>query len=308
MRICLMIEGQQGVTWEQWRALAAACEEHGLDGLFRSDHYYDASGGDTDPGSLDAWGTICALAGLTERIRLGTLVSPATFRHPSILAKLVLTADHVSGGRVSLGIGSGWMAREHEAYGLPFPPIGERFDLLEEQLQVLETIWAPGPSSHQGAHYTLTEADRHPKPVQQPHPPILLGGSARPRAAALAARHASEYNLVYVTPDELAEPRARLDRACRDAGRDPATLPLSAMLVTAIGRDRAEADERGARLQARAGDHPPSAIVGTVEEAAARLREYAAAGLDGAMLQYLLHEDVDGVAAIGELAAMVRDL
>jgi F420-dependent oxidoreductase-like protein len=306
MRICLMIEGQQGVTWEQWLALAAACEEHGLDGLFRSDHYY-AQGADGDLGSLDAWGTICALAAVTSRIRLGTLVSPATFRHPSILAKLALTADHVSGGRVTLGIGTGWMAREHEAYGFPFPPIGERMDLLAEQLQVLETVWAAGASSHQGAHYTLTEADRHPKPVQQPHPPILLGGSARRRAAALAARHASEYNLVYVTPDELAGPRARLDAACRDAGRDPATLPLSAMLVTAIGRDRADADERGARLRALAGDHPPSAIVGTVEEAAARLREYADAGLEGAMLQHLLHDDVDAVAVIGELAAAVRE-
>ena len=263
---------------------------------------------DADLGSLDAWGTICALAALTTRIRLGTLVSPATFRHPSILAKLVLTADHVSGGRVTLGIGTGWMQREHEAYGLPFPPIGERMDLLAEQLQVLEAIWAPGASSHDGPQYALAEADRNPKPVQQPHPPVLLGGSARPRAAALAARHAAEYNVVYLTPEELAEPRARLDRACRAVGRDPATLPLSAMLVTAIGRDRAEADERGARLRALAGDHPPSAIVGTVEEAAARLREYAAAGLDGAMLQHLLHEDVDGVAAIGELAAAVRDL
>ncbi len=302
-----MIEGQQGVTWEHWRALAAACEEHGLDGLFRSDHYY-AQGADADLGSLDAWGTICALAGLTTRIRLGTLVSPATFRHPSALAKLVLTADHVSGGRVTLGLGTGWMAREHEAYGFPFPPLGERMDLLAEQLQVLETLWAPGSSSHEGPHYTLAEADRNPKPVQQPHPPILLGGSARPRAAALAARHAAEYNVVYVTPEELAEPRARLDEACRKIGRDPATLPLSAMLVTAIGRDRAEADERGARLRALAGEHPPSAIVGTVEEAASRLREYAAAGLSAAMLQYLLHEDVDGVAAIGELAAAVRDL
>src|SRR3954452_5161146 len=213
MRICLMIEGQEGVTWEQWRALARACEEHGLDGLFRSDHYLSVvDGGDLS--SLDAWGTLCALAAVTRRIRLGTLVSPATFRHPSILAKLVLTADHVSGGRVTLGIGTGWMEREHQAYGFPFPPIGERMDLLAEQLQVLETVWDPGASSHQGAHYTLPEADRPPKPVQEPRPPILLGGSARPRAAALAARHASEYNLVYVTPEELAEPRARLDRAC----------------------------------------------------------------------------------------------
>src|SRR3954452_25201073 len=183
MRICLMIEGQEGVTWEQWRALAAACEEHGLHGLFRSDHYLSVADGQ-DLGSLDAWGTICALAAVTERIRLGTLVSPATFRHPSVLAKLALTADHVSGGRIDVGMGTGWWEAEHEACGFPFPPMGQRMDELERQLETVRRLWAQTP----------------PAPVQQPHPRIVMGGQTKARSAALAARYADEYNCLYVGP------------------------------------------------------------------------------------------------------------
>ncbi len=156
MRICLMIEGQEDVTWEQWQALATACEESGVEGLFRSDHYLSV-GGHTDRGSLDAWTTLAGLAAQTRRIKLGTMVSPATFRHPSELAKVVVTADHISGGRVELGMGTGWLEVEHEAYGFPFPPMSDRMAMLGEQLQLMAGQWADGPLSFSGRHYAVRE-------------------------------------------------------------------------------------------------------------------------------------------------------
>jgi alkanesulfonate monooxygenase SsuD/methylene tetrahydromethanopterin reductase-like flavin-dependent oxidoreductase (luciferase family) len=186
-----MIEGQEDVTWEDWRALARACEDHGVESLFRSDHYLSVEGRG-ERGSLDAWATIAALAAVTSTVRLGTLVSPATFRHPSQLAKVVTTADHVSGGRVELGMGTGWLETEHKAYGFPFPPLGERMSILEEQLQMMTGQWADGPFSFEGRHYSVRELDVLPKPVQRPRPNVILGGSGGPRSLALAARFADE--------------------------------------------------------------------------------------------------------------------
>src|SRR5436305_8178967 len=178
-----MIEGQEGVEWPQWVALAEACEEHGIPALFRSDHYMNLDGQHPERGSLDAWGTLCALAAITDTLRLGTLVSPATFRHPANLAKLVATADRISGGRVELGLGAGWHEREHRAYGFPFPPTRERMDILEEQLEVVTRSWAVQDASFEGKHYSLDRLDAQPKPVQRPHPPLIMGGSAGPRSA-----------------------------------------------------------------------------------------------------------------------------
>lgn len=184
MDLCLMIEGQEGVTWPHWVALARACEEHAIPALFRSDHYVNLDGRDPERGSLDAWGTINALAATTSTLRLGTLVSPATFRHPSLLAKLVVTADQISGGRIELGLGAGWHEHEHEAYGFPFPPTRVRMDILEEQLQVVLGNWTDGPFSFGGEHYKLRELDAQPKPVQRPRPPLIMRqrGSAQRRA------------------------------------------------------------------------------------------------------------------------------
>src|SRR5918995_4544261 len=209
-----MIEGQEGVSWEDWLALAKACEAHGVPALFRSDHYLNL-GDNPERGSLDAWGTICALAAVTTELRLGTLVSPATFRHPSNLAKLAVTADHVSGGRVELGLGTGWHDAEHRAFGFPGPSM----DRMAEQLAVIDGILAPGPFSFRGDHYVLEELDALPKPVQQPLP-IILGGAAKPRGAALAARYAAEYNVVHATPEEAGAAPERLRRAGEEAGRD----------------------------------------------------------------------------------------
>src|SRR5919206_4802272 len=225
MRIRLMIEGQEDVTWDDWVALAETCERSGVEALFRSDHYVSV-GGELERGALDAWGTICALAARTSSLRLGTMVSPASFRHPSVLGKLVTTADHVSGGRIELGLGTGWSEIEHTAYGFPFLPTGERMDVLEEQLAIVhDGHWGDGPFSFDGNHYTLEDLDARPKPVQRPHPPLIMGGNAGPRAAALAARFADEYNTVFATPDEVRERRGRIVAACERAGREP--IPFS---------------------------------------------------------------------------------
>jgi len=220
MRVCLMIEGQEGVTWEQWVALARACERHGFDALFRSDHYV-SFGHPTEWGSLDAWATLAALSPATERIRLGTMVSPVTFRHPSELAKAVVTADHASGGRVELGMGAGWFEGEHRAYGFAFPPGKERYRMLEEQVEIVHRLWDRDEEAvtFQGQHYRLQDCHALPKPVQDPHPPLILGGGAGPRAARLAAHWADEYNMNFVSADDVRAGRERLGAACEAIGR-----------------------------------------------------------------------------------------
>src|SRR3954454_21765927 len=184
MDLCLMIEGQEGVEWPEWVNVAEACESAGIPALFRSDHQLNLDGID-ERGSLDAWATITALAARTSTLRFGTLVSPVTFRHPSDVAKVVVAADHVSGGRVELGLGAGWNEREHAAYGFDFPPLGERMDMLAEQLEIVHGQWPDPPFSSAATHSSLEAVDAHPKPVQTPHPPLIMGGKAGRRAAAL---------------------------------------------------------------------------------------------------------------------------
>ena len=305
-----MIEGQEGVTWAQWVSLARACEDHGLHGLFRSDHYLSFD----DPrerGALDAWATLAALAAVTERIRLGTMVSPATFRHPSVLAKSVATADHVSGGRIELGIGAGWFEREHRAFGFAFPPDAERIEILSEQVEIVHRLWDRDEDevSFEGSHYRLDACPSLPKPVQDPHPPLILGGGAGPRAAALAARWADEYNITSSSPEDAVAARARLSQACEAMGRDPDTLRLSMMTGIVVGRDRRELEARASALMEREGESgdPGEAIerwgadgfAGTVDQVLERLARYAEAGVRRVMLQHLVHEDLDTVALIG---------
>ena len=292
-----MIEGQEGVEWPDWVALARACERLGFDALFRSDHYLSV-GGRIDRGSLDAWGTVSGLAAVTTKLRLGTLVSPATFRHPSVLAKAVVTADHISSGRVELGIGTGWLEEEHSAYGFAFPPMGERMARLAEQLEVITRAWSDDPQTFAGDYYAVTDLDARPKPVQTPRPPLILGGAAGPRSAALAAKYADEYNTVFVTPEQASERRGTLDRACQAQGRDPQSLRFSMMNGFVIGANRSELDERKAGL-AEWGAEPGAAwIVGTPDEFIARLREYEAAGVEAVMLQHHLFRDEEAIELI----------
>jgi alkanesulfonate monooxygenase SsuD/methylene tetrahydromethanopterin reductase-like flavin-dependent oxidoreductase (luciferase family) len=293
MRVCLMIEGQEGVTWDQWLALAEACERAGLEGLFRSDHYLSIVRGG-DAGSLDAWATLAGLAARTERIRLGTLVSPVTFRHASVLAKNVVTVDHISRGRAELGIGGGWYEAEHRTYRFPFPEPRERMRVLHEQIELIVEQWE-------------RDANVLPKPIQQPHPPLIVGGSAKSGTVKPAVRHGDEYNTIFVPPEVCRERRAVLDEACRGAGRDPASLTFSLMTGCVLGADQAELSRRLGDYRTLTGREPDkSVVVGTVEQAAERLREYEAAGVERVMLQHLVHEDVTMVDLMGELADAVR--
>jgi F420-dependent oxidoreductase-like protein len=309
--VCLMIEGQEGVTWPQWLALATACEEHGIPTLFRSDHYLNLDGQHPERGSLDAWGTINALAAATTTLRLGTLVSPTSFRHPSVLAKLVVTADHVSGGRIDLGIGAGWHEREHEAYGFPFLATKTRMDVLDEQLQVLIGHWSHEMFSFDGEHYALSDLDAEPKPVQRPHPPLIMGGSAGPRSAALAARFADEYNTPFPALADVARRRDAIAAACERADRDP--IPFSAMIGTVIGADAADLEDRAARVAERIGSSadavlggPPDGwVVATIDQAAERFAAYRDAGLYRVMCQTLVHEDLEAVALVGRLGSLL---
>src|SRR5215208_6185300 len=214
MDLCLMIEGQEDVLWPQWVDLAHACEEHRIPALFRSDHYMNLDGSHPEYAALDAWTTIAGLAAVTSTVRLGTLVSPATFRHPSVLAKSAVTADHISGGRVELGMGAGWNAAEHRRYGFPFPPTRERMDIFAEQLEIVHRQWKGGPFSFEGEHYRLVDSDPRPKPVQSPHPPLIVGGSGGRRSVALAARWADEYNTVSPSPADCRALKQRIVDAC----------------------------------------------------------------------------------------------
>src|SRR3954470_2500910 len=299
MRVALMIEGQEDVTWEDWVALAEACERSGIEALFRSDHYMSV-GGVVENGSLDAWATINALAARTTTLRLGTMVSPTSFRHPSILAKLATTADHVSGGRIELGMGTGWSEVEHRAYGFPFLSMKERMDVLEEQLAIIhDGHWGEGGFSFTGEHYELVDLDARPKPVQRPHPPLIMGGGAGPRAARLAARFADEYNTNFVTPEEVAERRGNIVAACEKAGREP--IPFSFMSGILIGADAAAVDRRRQEVEAWGAPvpEPETGFIGTAEQIAARIRDYAAVGVSRVYLQHLLHRDLETVELIG---------
>ncbi len=303
-----MIEGQEDVSWADWKALAAACEEHGVGTLFRSDHYLSVEDR-RERGSLDAWTTLAGLAAITERLRLGTMVSPATFRHPSVLAKAVVTVDHISGGRVELGIGAGWWEREHEAYGFELPPIGPRMDALEEQLQLIGMQWEDGPFSLEGRFWSVENLDAQPKPVQRPRPPLILGAKGGPRSLRLAARFADEYNTVFLAPEEIRDLRRRLDAACEAEGRDPATLPLSMMTSWMVGADRADLLDRATSLARWKGDGADGeaflaamrepTIKGTVPEALDQLEALREAGLSRVMAQHLLHRDLDAIELLG---------
>ncbi|MGE5617318.1 MAG: LLM class flavin-dependent oxidoreductase, partial [Candidatus Woesearchaeota archaeon] len=279
-----------------------------------SDHYMNLDGQHSERGALDAWGTVCALAAVTTSLRLGTMVSPATFRHPSNLAKLAATADQISQGRIEMGLGAGWHEREHAAYGFAFPPISERVEILEEQLQVVLGNWGDERFSFEGRHYRLDDLDAQPKPVQHPHPPLIMGGNAGPRSAGLAARYADEYNTAFPTEEEVRARRQRIVEACSSAGREP--IPFSIMTSVVVGRDDSELRDRAARLVARVGmspsaedfiaDPPAGWIVGTVEAVTAQLDVLREAGVSRVMCQQLLHDDLEAVALLGhELAPRV---
>jgi F420-dependent oxidoreductase-like protein len=310
MRICLMIEGQEDVSWEDWMALADASEAAGLDGLCRSDHYLSGDGR-VGRGSLDAWTTLAAIGTRTERVRLGTMVSPATFRHPSVLAKSAVTVDHISGGRVELGLGAGWYELEHQAFGFAFPPLGERMELFEEQLEIVHGQLNEEEFSFRGRHYSLDRCPALPRPVQE-RMPLIVGGSGKRRTVAAAARFADEYNTTEGEVEHHRALRRALDAGCEQAGRDPGSMVLSVMTTCLLGRDEAELRERADRLASLhftdttgpdlIEKYRDECVFGTLEQAAERLAEMEAAGVTRIMLQHLDHRDLDAVALMGRLA------
>ena len=303
-----MIEGQEGVTWDDWVRIAGLVERHGFEGLFRSDHYTAIVR--PRAGALDAWTTLAGLAAITSRIRLGTLVSPATFRHPSVLARAAVTVDHVSGGRIDVGMGAGWYEREHIEHGFPFLDGRTRFDLFAEQVEVVVRSWTEESFDHKGSAYELRGQTALPRPLQEPHPPLVLGGTVKPRFAALAARYATEVNTLGAPVAELRERKERLDRACVEAGRDPATLGFSLMTSCFVGADRAEAVERvgrflairgdGADPEARLAEREDRWLAGSVDEVVARIEELRAIGLTRVFLQHLNHDDDAMVGLVGD--------
>jgi alkanesulfonate monooxygenase SsuD/methylene tetrahydromethanopterin reductase-like flavin-dependent oxidoreductase (luciferase family) len=289
LRVALMIEGQEGVSWDEWVALAEACEEHGVEALYRSDHYLSLTA-PGDRAATDAWTLLAALAARTTRLRLGTLVSPVTFRHPAVLARAAATVDHISNGRVEVGMGAGWMRLEHETFGFPFPETAERVRMLAEQIEVVD---------RQLRDDLLT--------VQRPRPPLIVGGGARRGTTTPAARLADEYNTYGVDPAEAARRKKRVDEACEAEGRDPASLRFSVMTPFLLDLDHARRFVERYPNVGSASDWFDElrrrGLAGDPDQLVAGLREFEAAGVEGVMLQHVVHEDLDVVATIGrELA------
>ncbi|MBM7505152.1 LLM class F420-dependent oxidoreductase [Agromyces aurantiacus] len=298
MELCIFTEPQQGFSYDEQLAQAQATERLGFDGWFRSDHYLRMGPGDPMPGPTDAWTTLAGLARETSRIRLGTLVSSVTFRHPAILAIQVAQVDAMSGGRVELGLGTGWFAEEHAAYGLPFPE--RRFDLLDEQLQVVTGLWSTPPGEHfdfAGRHYRLEQSPALPKPVQQPVP-LIVGGGGPTRTPALAARYATEFNRGFTGEDEIAAAFARVRAACEQIGRDPATLRLSVALPTVVATDDATYRRRLDAIHADPGTFADVNIAGTPERAVEKLRRLRELGADRVYLQLVDARDLDHVELV----------
>jgi F420-dependent oxidoreductase-like protein len=298
MRFRIFVEPQEGATYADQLAMALLAEELGFDAFFRSDHYISFTFGDGRPGPTDAWATLAGLARETTRLRLGTLVSPITFRLPGPLAITVAQVDVMSGGRVELGLGAGWNEREHAAYGIPFPPTGERFDRFEEQLAIVSGLWAARdgePFSFQGRHYALDDSPALPKPVQQPGPPIVIGGFGPTRTPSLAARFASEFNVGFAPPEAFPSVAARAHKACERIGRDPASLPASIANTVVCGSNEAEFARRCAVISREPAAVRTYSIGGTPTEVVDRVGAYRDAGAETVYFQVLDLRDLDHV-------------
>jgi F420-dependent oxidoreductase-like protein len=298
MRLRIFTEPQQGADYATLRRLALAAEELGFDAFFRSDHYLNMGDDGGLPGPTDAWTTLTALAVQTSRIRLGTLVTPVTFRRPGPLAITVAQADQMSGGRVELGLGTGWFDAEHTAYGIPFPPVGERFDLLEEQLAIITGLWATPDGekfSYQGKHYQLADSPALPKPTQRPRPPVLVGGGGPRRTPRLAAAYADEFNASLA---DTAAAFGRVRDACAAAGREASSMRYSTAQTVCCGRDTAELERRAEAIGRPLADLRENAVAGTPAEVVDRLGQFTGIGADGGYLQVLDLNDLDHVELI----------
>lgn len=299
----IFVEPQQGASYADQLAVARTAESAGYSAFFRSDHYV-AMAGDGLPGPTDSWVTLAGIARETSTIRLGTMVTSATFRYPGPLAISVAQVDEMSGGRVEFGIGAGWFEAEHKAYAIPFPPLGERFDRLTEQLEILTGLWAAAPGEtfdYSGQHYSIVDSPALPKPAQRPHPPIIIGGGGAKRTPALAARFADEFNIPFVPLDTLTEQYGRVAAAVEQAGRAKDSLTYSAAFVLCVGRDETEIARRAAAIGREVDElRSNSPVVGTPGEVVDKLRPFLEAGVQRIYLQLLDMSDLDHVQFFAE--------
>jgi len=293
MQLRIFTEPQEGASYGTLLSVAQATEQLGFEAFFRSDHYLTMSGSGL-PGPTDAWATLAGLARETSRIRLGTLMSPVTFRLPGPLAITVAQVDQMSGGRVELGLGTGWFDAEHTAYGIPFPPLAERFGALAEQLEVITGLWetAEGSTfSFSGTHYTLSGSPALPKPAQRPRPPLLVGGGGQHRTPRLAARFADEYNIPFTSVTGSAAAFGRVREACQEAGRDPGSLVYSVAHTVCCGRDEAELARRARAIGYQADDLSRLELAGSPAQIVDKLGQFTGAGATRVYLQILdLHD------------------
>jgi F420-dependent oxidoreductase-like protein len=310
MQLRVFTEPQQGASYEDLLAVARCAEEEGFGAFFRSDHYLKMGDGDGLPGPTDAWITLAGLARDTSRIRLGTLVTAATFRLPGPLTVAVSQVDAMSGGRVELGLGTGWYEEEHRAYGIPFPAFKERFDRLEEQLTIITGLWDTPVGStmrFEGVHYELSRSPALPKPAQQPHPPVIVGGAGRKRTPGLAARFADEFNTPFMGPAGASAQFARVRQACEEADRDPVSMRFSSTVVVCCGTSEGEVVRRARAIGRDPAELRANGACGSPAEVAARLGEWADAGAVTAYLQILDLTDLDHVRLIGrEVAPLLQ--
>lgn len=301
MELRIFVEPQQGASYEQQLAVARHAEAEGFGAFFRSDHWLRIGPGDGLPGPTDSWVTLGAIARETTTIRLGTMVSSATFRWPGILAATVAQVDAMSGGRVELGLGTGWYEQEHAAHGVPFPPLGERFDRLEEQLAIVTGMWETpegGVYSFTGRHYTVVDTPALPKPVQRPRPPVIVGGKGPRRTPALAARFADECNSSFLGLDEFGMLAQRVRVACEAESRDPTTMTMSASLTLCCGASEAEVERRATAIGRKPAELRRNALAGTPGELIETLGGFAGAGAGRAYLQVLDMNDLDHLSLV----------
>ena len=308
MRLAWMIEPQQGLSYEEQLAIAQRVEAAGFEGLFRSDHYQSFPGPAGLP-TTDAWAVLAGLARETSRIRLGALVSPVTFRLPGNMAKVAMTVDEMSGGRIELGLGTGWNEDEHRQYGFPFPPIGDRADMLVEQLEIVHGLFhAPDDWRFEGSHYTVGGSLFRPRP-EAGRPRIIVGGKGTARSTRIAARYADEFNVTDTDPANVRKVFGWLDEACRAATREPASVTRSAMIGVLVGRDDAEVERRSVDLMRQVGraddrrwlaERRRNWIAGTPDEARDAVARYEDLGVERLMLQTLIPRDLEMIDVVAE--------
>lgn len=305
MRYAVMVEPQRGLTYDDLLRIARTAEEAGFEALHRADHL-GSFGAGPERDATEAWTTLGGLVRETTRLRLGVLVSPITFRHPALLARMAATVDRMSGGRLEVGLGAGWVEGEHRRNGLAFPPVAVRTAMLDEAATLVRRLWTGEPVTFAGEHFAVDGAQVPPTPVQRPHPPIILGGQGQARGVALAAAHANEYNYLALSPDEVKERRPLVRAACERLGRDPASLSLSVTVAVTVGDDAADRERRVAAARAETGtlmdERRSSWIAGDGDALRERVAAYERAGIDRIILQDFIPHDTE---MLREVATML---